>query len=270
MADEYLSLDASVIQELINDCIMKKGAILMLPEYRIERQQFEGILQESIEALAGIINELKLKPVDSEVELNVTLDTIGAFSAKIDLLLKDANDKYVIFDLKWSESKSYQERLEQNKAMQLELYSRAIKEQYGSDVAGVAYYLFPKMTLYTTDYPTSDHVRQIKVKAEASDRELFEEIKNSYEYRRDTLDNGFIEESELTEIAELAYTKASTDDKPLYPIEADYNDKKKKNKGCPYIKKDKPPFVKQKANWSTPSDPKEIMTTHPILKGRLV
>jgi hypothetical protein len=113
-------------------------------------------------------------------------------------------------------------------------------------------------------------VRQIKVKAEASDRELFEGIKNSYEYRRDTLDNGFIEESELTEIAELAYTKASTDDKPLYPIEADYNDKKKKNKGCPYIKKDKPPFVKQKANWSTPSDPKEIMTTHPILKGRLV
>lgn len=274
MADEYLSLDASVIQELINDCIMKKGAILMLPEYRIERQQFEGILQESIEALAGIINELKLKPVDSEVELNVTLDTIGAFTAKIDLLLKDANDKYVIFDLKWSESKSYQERLEQNKAMQLELYSRAIKEHYGSDVAGVAYYLFPKMTLYTTDFPTSDHIRQIVVKTEASNRELFEEIKNSYAYRRETLDNGFIEESELTEIAELAYTKASTDNKPLYPIEADYNDKKKKKeiqkKGCPYIKKDKPPFVKQKANWSTPSDPKEIKTTHPILKGRLV
>ena len=249
---------------------MQKGAILMLPEYRIERQQFEAILKDSIRALVSIIKELNLKPLDSEVELNVTLETIGAFTAKIDLLLKDANDKYVIFDMKWSESKSYQERLEQNKAMQLELYSHAIKEHYGSDVAGVAYYLFPKMTLYTTDFPTSDHVRKIKVKEEASDKKLFEEIQNSYEYRRCTLDNGFIEESELTEIAKLAYTEASTDDKSLYPIEADYNDKKKKNKGCPYIKKDKPPFVKQKANWSTPSDPKEIMTTHPILKGRLV
>ena len=268
MADEYLKLADSDIQQMINECIMKKGAILMLPEYRIERQQFEGILQESVKALAGIIKELKLKPVDSEVELNVTLETIGAFTAKIDLLLKDANDKYVIFDLKWSESKSYQERLEQKKAMQLELYSHAIKEHYGSDVAGAAYYLFPKMTLYTTNFPTSDHIRQIVVKTEASNRELFEEVKNSYEYRRRTLDNGFIEESELTEITELAYTKASTDDKPLYPIEADYNNKK--NKGCPYIKKDKPPFVKQKANWSTPSDPKEIKTTHPILKGRLV
>lgn len=272
MADEYLKHADSDIQQIINECILQKGAILMLPEYRIVRQQFEAILKDSIRALVSIIKELNLKPLDSEVELNVTLETIGAFTAKIDLLLKDANDKYVIFDLKWSESKSYQERLEQNKAMQLELYSRAIKEHYGSDVAGVAYYLFPKMTLYTTDYPTSDHVRQIKVKAEASDRKLFEEIKNSYEYRRSTLDCGFIEESELTEITELAYTKASTDDKPLYPIEADYNDKKKENKkkGCPYIKKDKPPFVKQKANWSTPSDPKEIMTTHPILKGRLV
>ena len=270
MADEYLKLADSDIQQIINECILQKGAILMLPEYRIERQQFEAILKDSIRALVSIIKELNLKPLDSEVELNVTLETIGAFTAKIDLLLKDANDKYVIFDLKWSESKSYQERLEQNKAMQLELYSHAIKEQYGSDVAGVAYYLFPKMTLYTTDFPTSDHVCKIKVKAEASDKKLFEEIQNSYAYRRETLDNGFIEESELTEIAKLAYTEASTDDKPLYPIEADYNDKKKKNKGCPYIKKDKPPFVKQKANWSTPSDPKEINTTHPILKGRLV
>ncbi len=270
MADEYLKHADSDIQQIINECILQKGAILMLPEYRIERQQFEAILKDSIRALVSIIKELNLKPLDSEVELNVTLETIGAFTAKIDLLLKDANDKYVIFDLKWSESKSYQERLEQNKAMQLELYSQAIKEHYGSDVAGVAYYLFPKMTLYTTNFPTSDHIRQIVVKTEASDRELYEEIKNSYEYRRGTLDNGFIEESELTEIAELAYTKASTNDKPLYPIEADYNDKKKKNKGCPYIKKDKPSFVKQKVNWSTPSDPKEIKTTHPILKGRLV
>ena len=124
------------------------------------------------------------------------------------------------------------------------------------------------MTLYTTDFPTSDHIRQIVVKTEASNRELFEEIKNSYAYRRETLDNGFIEESELTEIAELAYTKASTDDKQFYPIEADYN--QKKNKGCPYIKKDKPPFIKQKAKRDKPSDPKEIKTTHPILKGRLV
>lgn len=270
MADEYLKLADSDIQQIINECILQKGAILMLPEYRIERQQFEAILKDSIRALVSIIKELNLKPLDSEVELNVTLETIGAFTAKIDLLLKDANDKYVIFDMKWSESKSYQERLEQNKAMQLELYSHAIKEHYGSDVAGVVYYLFPKMTLYTTDFPTSDHVRKIKVKEEASDKKLFEEIQNSYEYRRCTLDNGFIEESELTEIAKLAYTEASTDDKPLYPIEADYNDKKKKNKGCPYIKKDKPPFVKQKANWNTPSDPKEIKTTHPILKGRLV
>lgn len=270
MADEYLKLADSDIQQIINECILQKGAILMLPEYRIERQQFEAILKDSIRALVSIIKELNLKPLDSEVELNVTLETIGAFTAKIDLLLKDANDKYVIFDLKWSESKSYQERLEQKKAMQLELYSHAIKEHYGSDVAGVAYYLFPKMTLYTTDFPTSDHVCKMEVKTEASNRELFEEIKNSYAYRRETLDNGFIEESELTEIAELIYTNASTDDTPLYPIEADYNDKKKKNKGCPYIKKDKPPFVKQKANWSTPSDPKEIKTTHPILKGRLV
>jgi hypothetical protein len=83
------------------------------------------------------------------------------------------------------------------------------------------------------------------------------------------LNRGHIEDGEMTEIDDLEYTKASTAEKPLYPIDVDYNNKDKK--GCPYVKVDKPPFAKKKAKWNTSKgDPKEIKTTHPILKGRLV
>ena len=211
--------------------------------------------------------------------MNVNLDVIGEFKAEVDLVLRNPKGEYVIFDFKWSEGKTYPNKLEENKSIQLELYKEALKLHYGagSKIAGVAYYLFPKMTLFTVDFPESDHIHHIEQKEENGKRVLLDEINNSYVYRRNELNKGMIEESEMTEISEIAYTKADTADDPLFPLEPDYNHDTLK--GCPYVKVDKPPFVKKdgwKKNPTTneiqanPEVIKEIKTTHPILKGRLV
>ena len=268
MADEYQKMDETKIYQLMDEAIRQKGAVLLLPEYKLECQQYKTILKDSVTVLTTIIQNLHLQPVGSEVEVNVCLDTIGAFYGNIDMVLKNANGDYVIFDFKWSESKHYSKDLEENKAIQLELYRKAAMKHYGSNIAGVAYYLFPTMTMYTSDFPESDYIRRIKVKTEAASRNLFEEIKNSYKYRREELDLGFIEDSEMNSIEELEYTKAGSTT-PLYPLDVAYGTKDLKS--CPYVKVDKPPFAKKKANWNTiKSNPKEINTTHPILKGRLV
>ena len=225
MADEYRKMDQITIKKMMGEAIQQKGAVLMLPEYKLERQQFEDILQESISVLAKIIQDLHLEPIGSEIEICVELDTIGAFYGSIDMVLKDLK-------------------------------------------SGVAYYLFPMMTMFTSDFPESSHIRRVKVKTEAASRDLYEEVQNSYKYRRDELDHGFVEDSEMEEIAELDYTKAGNDT-PLYPLDVTYNTKGLKS--CPYVKVDKPPFAKKKAKWNTQkNNPKEIKTTHPILKGRLV
>jgi hypothetical protein len=184
------------------------------------------------------------------------------------MVLKNTSGEYVIFDFKWSESKHFSKDLEENKAMQLELYRKAAQKHYSTTIAGVAYYLFPLMTMFTSDFPESNHIRRIKVKTEDASRNLYEEVQNSYKYRREELDHGFIEDGELEEIAELEYAKAGITT-PLYPLDVAYNTKGLKS--CPYVKVDKPPFAKKKAKWNTSKgDPKEIKTTHPILKGRLV
>lgn len=268
MADEYQKMGETKIYQLMDEAIRQKGAVLLLPEYKLECQQYKTILKDSVTVLTTIIQNLHLQPVGSEVEVNVCLDTIGAFYGNIDMVLKNANGDYVIFDFKWSESKHYSKDLEENKAIQLELYRKAAMKHYGSNIAGVAYYLFPTMTMYTSDFPESDYIRRIKVKTEAASRNLFEEIKNSYKYRREELNLGFIEDSEMNSIEELKYTKAGSTT-PLYPLDVAYGTKNLKS--CPYVKVDKPPFAKKKANWNTiKSNPKEINTTHPILKGRLV
>ena len=268
MPDEYDKLDKDTKDQLMDDAIQQTGAILLLPEYKIIRQQFKSILKDSVSVLVSIIRSLHLRPIGGEVEFDVNLKTIGAFDGSIDMVLKNTHDEIVIFDFKWSEGKSFKTKLEENKSIQLELYKQAAKIHYGTDVAGVAYYLFPKMTLFTSDFKESDHIRYVKVKTAAKDRKLDKELQNSYVYRRSELDAGFLEESELEEIAKLDYKTKENPDKPHYPLDIAYKTKDKKS--CPYVQADKPPFVKKKPNWDTPEDPKEIKTTHPILKGRLI
>ena len=269
LADEYQKLNDDTIQQWIDEAIQQKGAILLLPEYKLERQQFESILKESIKVLTSIIKNLHLKPIGSEVEIDVILlPDIGPFNGSIDMVLENESKELVIFDFKWSEAKQhYMTDLEENKAIQLELYRQAAQLHYkGKNIAGVAYYLFPLMTLFTTDF-SGNHIRHVVVKTDAASRNLFAEVQNSYKYRRDELDKGHIEDGEMTEIASLDYGKDVVT-QSLYPLDEAYNAKGLKK--CPYVKDSKPPFVK-KAKWDTKkSNPKEIKTTHPILKGRIV
>ena len=268
MADEYQQINDTAKDDLLYESIQQKGAVLSLPEYKLECKQFKSILKESVAVLTSIMQHHHLKPVGSEVEFNVNLDTIGAFGGSIDMVLKNGNDDLVIFDFKWSESKHFKTDLEERKAMQLELYAEAAQKHYGKPIVGVAYYLFPLKTLLTTYFPESDHIRHIKVKTEVENRNILKEVQNAYQYRRNELNRGHIEDGEVTEIAKLEYT-TDTADTPRYPLNEAY--KLDGLKSCPYVKKDKPPFAKKKNPFEKPkSDPKEIKTTHPILKGRLV
>ena len=206
---------------------------------------------------------------DSANTSHPLMDAIIKYSKIIldDMVLKNDAGQLVIFDFKWSEGKTYQTKLEENKSLQLELYRQAAEKQLGKNVVGMGYYQFPKMTLYTTHFEDAEHIRKITPKTEAKNRILDEEIRNSYLYRRnEELDKGILEDCELQIFADIKY--ANQKDKPLYPLNTVYNTKDKKS--GPYVKTERPPFAKKKASWDAPKDPKEIKTTHPILKGRLL
>ena len=276
MPNKYKELTDEERTRRINLAISQKGAILLLPEYKMEQQQFVAKLKESALILIDIITHLGLQTVECEVEMNVQLEDIGSFEAKPDMVLQEINNPlhYVIFDFKWSESSSFEKKLKEKRAMQLEFYSQAATIHYQEQdkrakIVGTAYYLFPMCKLFTTVFPKSDHVVKVEVDYEADKRKLFEEIKNSYNYRRNELNNGKVEDSELCAIAELPYDKDKTKELPRYPLEGQY--KREDDKKCPYVKTDKPAFAKKVPNWGdSNADDREIKTTHSILKGRLL
>ena len=263
MPQRYKELTEEERNSRIDAAIEQKGAILLLPEYKMEKRQFVAKMKESVLVLVDIIIGLGLQPVGCEIEMNVNLDVIGPFEAKSDMVLQEIKNPshYVIFDFKWSESSSYEKKLKENRAMQLAFYSQAATFYYqqqdpNAKIVATAYYLFPKCKLFTNCYAKTEHIVHV-------------EMKNSYTYRRNELDSGRVEESELAKIKEIPYTKDQEGILPYYPLEGQY--KRETDKKCPFVKTDKPAFARKTKKWedNNASD-RAIKTTHPILKGRLL
>ena len=112
---------------------------------------FKEDAKESIQKLLDKVKEEGLKPLRSECEFSTPFEPFDNPHGFVDLLLGDKQGNLVIFDLKWStQDKAYKESIEKKgEAYQLYMYKHAVEKKTGKTVAWYAYYLFPKMELYT-------------------------------------------------------------------------------------------------------------------------
>ncbi len=220
------------------EAIDAKGLVLRLSENTAELNVFHTCLKESMSALIDIMEELRLTPVGCEMEFpqegteSLDIPGIGAFGARIDLLLRNEQDEYVVFDFKWSRKlKRYKEKLQNNLAAQLELYRQAVQVQYADQrVAGVGYFLMAQSTLLTTDFSSdreNTHIQHVEP-TKGTDASLIDKLKNAYEFRMKELKQGHIEEAEEMDMSteEGCYLQQEETDH-LYPIKDDSRDLKK-------------------------------------------
>jgi hypothetical protein len=281
------ALTENEFDERLDKSIDATGLILRLPENTASLSEFRIHLKDSMVALIDIMEHLHLSPVGCEVSLpeepadgsneqSLNLRKIGNFGARIDFLLKDASDRYVIFDFKWSYSKMYKEKLESNTAIQLELYRETVKEFYkGKEVAAVGYYMMPNKQLVTTDFEEIADSRLIRKVTPANiSTPLFEQIQHSYEFRMDEIRRGHIEEAETMDIKDLETCyHAKEEELGLCPLKV--NEKttgRGNNKQIISITKDSEFVFNPSKKFSfedAKKEPCEIATSHAILKGRL-
>ena len=257
------------------------GLIMRLEENASSLNEFREQLKASMLALVDIMEKKQWLPVGCEINFPkdknaiLELDEIGNFGARIDFVLKNTKGDYVIIDFKWSYSNKYGEYLENNAAIQLELYKQAVLSTYtGKKVVGVGYYLMPKKQLLTTDFDEIPHSRLIKHIEPKDTSKLFEQIKKSYEFRMAEIKRGHIEEAEMMDILGDSGTYYSMiEDKNLCPLKV-----KEKTAGRG-ANKTLVSATKESENVFKPSkkisfekenlEPSEVATSHPILKGRL-
>lgn len=260
------------------------GLILRLDENATALNNFRSHLRESMMALIDIMEKKELTPVGCEIDFPekkedaLDLDEIGRFGARIDFVLKNKNDQYVIFDFKWSYSNRFAEKLKEDLSIQLELYRQSVMATYpDKTVAGVGYYMMPKKQLITTDFDEIADMSLIKhIDKPAVTVTLGKRIQHSYDFRIKEIQKGHIEEAETMDIYKVEdcyYTHQEDANKEMCPLAVEIKEEGKKNakeivsiiKKSEYIFRPskKPSFDDNK------KEPSETPTSHPVLKGRL-
>ena len=217
--------------------IETKGAILLLQENAIERRQLFDNLRECIDHLIDIIEKNGLHVTACEMQLDG--NTFGtpdeetpSMHGYADMVLARENGQHVIFDFKWTSSKSYyQGLLEKNRSSQLAIYADLLSELTDDHALPTAYFLMPLGRLYSTEDFESHWAKKVELSEDSVEGNIISKIVASYRYRRNEIMSGKIEMAEGGALEELAYFN-DTDANNLFPLKPAYeNDSVKEVNG---------------------------------------
>lgn len=196
------------------------GAILYLPENRLDAKLLKEQLHRCIDILLEIIrdNQLAVTACEHQVKTNMGLlenDNGWDMKAYIDMTLEDENHHPVVFDFKWTSSKSYhRDLLSANRSTQLELYRAMFSEEMHGFVQRTAYFLMPEGHLYSKEFFKGPHCTQMDPD---NNDNIVKQICNSFFYRKRQLDEGSVEVGEGFPLAMLDYYN-DTEAEQLFPL----------------------------------------------------
>lgn len=237
-------LDKDVFEERIGKAAEEKGAILLQPELRTLFSHFKDTVRESIGALLDILDASGLTPGNSEEPLNQDLE-FSHITGSVDFYAETKKGEIVVIDFKYSKGKTYIEKLEKDKSVQLEIYAQGLEDKFGKTVVARGYYFFPINQLHTDDDQgyfrdkDADKKHVFVHKKAKSLYSLKDRIEKSVAVRKEQLEAGTLEMEEGAPLEEIDYHKKASDGS-LIDIPED-----KKAKACsPFAKPTKYPILK--------------------------
>ena len=215
----YKSEYETIFEESVNE----KGLLLRLPEYAIDLRRLKSKMQEALDKLAETIinNGLAVEACEYEFKQAKWLEAGDdvKLGSRADMLLSDADGGKVIFDFKYSSSKHRKAEVEENRALQLEVYRYMAKQEFGTSTnVRVAYILLPDVTILTADeldLPIGQEI--IKVKNERLNSDVIAEAAKAYRFRWEQLKAGKIERVEGCSVGTGEYASQEAE-KSLFPL----------------------------------------------------
>lgn len=223
---------ATNYKSVFDKAVETKGAVLLLQENAIERRQLFEHLRECIDHLIDIIDKDHLHVVACEKHLDGNTfglpdENTPAMHGFADMMLARENGQHIIFDFKWTSSKSYyQGLLQKNRSSQLAIYAELLSELTDEKLLPTAYFLMPRGRLYSTEQFKSYWSTKIEVD-EGCEGDIISKIVASYRYRREEIMKGKIEMGEGMALEALDYFN-DTETYNLFPLKPEY--------GCDDIK----------------------------------
>ena len=218
-------------EEQVRKQIESCGAILFLPENRLDAELLKGQLRRCLGILLEIIrdNHLTVTGCEQMVKKEMGLlqnDKDWDMVGYIDMTLEDENHHPVVFDFKWTSSKTYHRNLlTANRSIQLELYRVMLSGEKRDNVERTAYFLMPEGHLYSKEHFDGIHCTQLQSENDAN---IIEQLRQSFFYRKKQLDEGTVEVGEGFPLNMLDYYN-DTEEKNLFPLSKDDTGAEKEN-----------------------------------------
>ncbi len=219
-ADEIEKRVKEEFKEQVRKSIEACGAILYLPENRLDAELLTEQLQKCLNVLLTIIRENHLAVTGCEQRVTKDMGMIRTedgwdMIGFIDMTLEDENHHPVVFDFKWTSSKSYyRDLLTANRSIQLELYRTMLSSEKHDAVERVAYFLMPESHLYSLEHFDGLHCTQLQP---ANNDNIVEQLKNAFFFRKNQIESGQIEIGEGFPCSMLDYYNA-TEPESLFPL----------------------------------------------------
>ncbi len=210
-ADEIESRIKAEYDEVFAKVVEEKGAIMQLRENQLTCQLLRRQLKDCLSALLDIIRANSLSVVDCE-QFCKQDNLLGI----MDMTLEDADHHPVVFDFKWTSSKSYHRSLlEKNRSIQLETYRYLLTRETRDEVKRVAYFLMPRAHLYSKEHFEGKNCTQI---IPENSNDIMPQLFRSIAYRKEQLLQGYVEMPGT--FGTLQYVK-DTESQDLFPLEED-------------------------------------------------
>ena len=214
--DYYEKEYKTIFEESVNE----KGLLLRLPEHTLDLNRLKFKMRDALDVLAKTIsnNDLTVQACEYAFKQTSWKEAGEGVSlgSRADMLLNDKNGGKVIFDFKYSSSKTRRTEIEGNQALQLELYRYMAKQEFGPATnVRVAYVLLPEVTLLTADSFTD--VTAITVTAKRADSNVMSEAAHSYKFRWQQFKAGKIERVEGCNVGTGEYAQQESA-QVLFPL----------------------------------------------------
>ena len=224
--EEINSRIANEYEEVFNEVIESKGALLQLTENKFKKELLHEQLHGCLISLYEILKDNGLKvtgcerKVEGQLNLNLpkSVDKDGNernrdVEGRIDMTLEDNDGHPVVFDFKWTtRAKDYRTKLSENRSVQLELYRWMLGREQKDDVKRVAYFLMPDGRLFSQEEFKGRHCSRI----EPDNRDnIVEQLRQSALYRMKQIKNGVVETNGIFD--DLQYVK-DTESLGLFPL----------------------------------------------------
>ena len=205
-------------EEALHRALLRKGALLLLPEHHLDKDRLTYQLRKCVKNLAALVEENGLTVVNCEQKEVEQLDFEEEIFMKgyIDMVLRDKDGNEVVFDLKWTSKKNkFQNMLEKNRALQLAIYQAMLKKHSEeSAIVRTAYFVMPQGKLFSTDIFKGANFEQI---TPSSQGDVMEQLRKGYTERRAEINEGVIETADKEPIADLRYSGTAG----VFPLESE-------------------------------------------------